>query len=624
VRAWALLGDVARAAELLDAMEKSRAPAPDLFEPLAQTMRFDEALALAERLGFNGAGGPALDAIAQALLRPGPGTDVAGEADRILTIAAHTRPSQTSPELLGMVSHALALAGASRPAVRVADRALTRLRTKELGIGGERALGHALATYAHLGVLPAKAERLVRAVKRFEKVDDQTTAATAIARAILHNGDADTALRAIAPVLTPPVIDDDLEAYAQAQALNAFSVAASRAGRTQLALELAGQAWTAAAAIEYYQGEVGGKADKDGALADAARAFAVAGDYDTALEHARVIDLPLKHMGILLEVARRADRAGATNPIAAAARAASLTAKEQVSGIRAAFLHCGAALVLATAGDARGALREVDRVLALEPRFENPANKALVWSLAAEALAGAQEAGRAAEITERGIASAREHPDPEARLWALLGCAHALLVLGQRDRAADIAEKALQHWEATQQASDHSYVPLYLSDMARFNELFSFTDEQDGGRAPAILTCAALTLVDAGSLPAARDAANRAVIAAQASDEPSRAGALATVAGALTATGEQRQATALVRDALTLAGHTSRQALLHVLRLGTATITAADAGELLEHTGRAVLEIASWWPLAAASRLPGDDSGFWEAVVGVAGMERFE
>jgi hypothetical protein len=617
VRAWALLGEVARAAELLDAIEASRAPAPELFEPLTRAMRLDEAMALAERLGFDGLGRRALDTVAQALLSPGPGVDVAATADRILKIAGRRpRSSRADPELLAVVGHALTLAGASR-AVRIADRALARLDKTELGLAGERALDHVLGSYARLGVLSSRAEQLVRTVERFDKLDDRTTAATAIAQVVLASGDADTALRVITPVLTPPVIDDDLEAYAQAQGLSALSVAASHAGRTRLALELAGQAWTAAAAIEHYQGQVGGSADKDGALADAARAFAVAGDHDTALDKARVILWPLNHMGILVEVARAAARTGATDAVSgAAARASRLAAAKQVSDR--AFLRCGAALALAAAGDASGAARQVDRVLALERRLENPANRALVWSLAAEALAGTQEAGRAVEIAERGIAFAAEHTHPEERLWALLGCAQGLSTLGQGVRAADIVEEALRRWEATRAADGEAYVRLDLSEMACFRALFAVTDERDGDRTPAMLTCAALTLADAGNLPAARVAADRALAAAQATDAPSRARALATVTRALTAAADRHRAGVVLRDALTLAGRTSRQALLHALRLGAPAITATDTGELLEQTGRAVLEIASWWPLASAARPPGDDSGLWHAAVSVA------
>jgi hypothetical protein len=615
-RAWALLGELTRAAELLDAIEASRAPAPELFEPLTRAMRLDEALGLAERLGFDGLGRPALDAVAQALLSPGPGVNVAATADRILKIAGRARSSRVDPELLAVVGHALALAGASR-AVRIADRALARLDKAELGLAGERALDHVLGSYARLGVLSSRAEQLARMVERFDQVDDRTTAATAIAQMVLASGDADTALRVITPVLTPPVIDDDLEAYAQAQALSALSVAASHAGRTRLALELARQARTAAAAIEHYQGQVGASADKDGALADAARAFAVAGDHDTALDQARVILRPLHRMGILVEVARAAAPTGATDAISvAAAQASRLAEVKQVSDR--AFLRCGAALALAAAGDASGAARQVDRVLALERRLENPANRALVWSLAAEALAGTQEADRAVEIAERGIAFATEHTHPDERLWALLGCAQGLSTLGQGVRAADIVEEALRRWEAPRAADGEAYVDLDLSEMACFRALFAVTDEHDGGRTPAMLTCAGLTLADAGNLPAARIAADRALAAAQATDEPSRAHALATVTRAMTAAADRQRATVLLRDALTLAGRTSRQALLHALRLGAPAITATDTSELLEQTGHAVLETASWWPLAPAARPPGDDSGFWHAAVSVA------
>jgi tetratricopeptide (TPR) repeat protein len=458
---------------------------------------------------------------------------------------------------------------------------------------------------------------------------DRLNAQIVIAQAFLGIGAPERTIEIASHAMEFMIVEGDKGLYAQAMALGTLSQVMADLGEQEQALALAQRAAAAAKAIRYYAGQVGGAADKDGALAATAQALTRTNGVDEAVAIATKIVSELDQVCILREAAKGLMQTGSRIRARKVVRRAKTVALKHEEGTLKAYMLCAAAQALATIGDKTDAQKILRRVHEMGRLFENMANKALVWSIVGQVFAKLGDDRLAVDTVQTAWNIARDTPQAWDRIWSLIAVGNAMTHVGMNREASLAAEQALALLDVADASSNEKISHnLRLYPITRFNTTFA----QIADRIPwkselAVLLAAAQVFKDAGRLKQGAAVAERALAAASAvRTVTEQLTALSLVAGVMITVGQKEKARASLSKALELAYKSGRQYVFEVLWCGgVPTITAIDQGGNFHEMVAAIIEIVDRWPPKAQTLQEGTrQGGFWDAQIGVAGRHKFK
>ena len=632
VRARALLGDFDGATELLHAIEQplqESGSVSDVVEPLLRTGKLDEVLTLAERIGIDdeGAYSYMLTDVAAALSKSPANAATIHIANRVLQLMTSVKLGRIKALALGDIASFFVTAGEVERPKALSREALAACRTDKDVAFRKQVLEKVAGVFGRVGDRDGL-ELALESAATLEETKERLNAQIVIAQTFLEIEAPERTIEIASRAIEFTRVEGDKSLYAQAMALGALSQVMADLGEQEQALALAQRAATAARAIRLYADQVGGVADKDGALAATAQALAHTNRVVEAVTIADVIDYKLDQVCILREAAKEFMQVGSRARARRMVERVKTVALKNEEKILKAYLLCAAAQAIATIGDRTGARTILRRVHEMERLFENMANKALVWSVVSQVFANLGDERLAVDTVQTAWDTAQDTPQGWDRIWSLIAVGNAMTHVGMNHEASLAAEQALALLDVVDPTSNENISRnLHLYPITRFNTTFARIANCIPWRSElAVLLATAQLFKDAGRLERGATVAERAFASADAiSTVTRRLVALSLVSGAMIAIARQEEALLSLFTALELAYRSGRQYVFEVLWCGAATIGASNQGRNLHEVVTAIIEIVDRWPpkpqtLEQATRR----GGFWNAQIVVAGRDKFE